>query len=191
MNSAVVTPKAYRSIRLCLNPRDLNKAVKRNAYYARTVDDVIPQVSGLTHFSILDARRGYWQVTLDKESSRLCTFSTPWGKFRWNRLPFGLTCRGDIFQEKMDAVFGQLHGLTGIAHDTFVYGKSENDHDQHIPNTLDTARENNVKFKPDKFQFKVEETSFLGLTWTSQGLKPGDKKVYTPGRTNVVADAMS
>ena len=53
----------------------------------------------------------------------------------------------------------------------------ENDHDQHILNTLDQARENNVKFKPDKFQFKVEETSFFGLTWTSQGLKPDDKKV--------------
>ena len=54
MNSVVGTPKADGSIRLCLDSRDLNKAVKRNAYYARTVDDVIPQVSGSTHFSILD-----------------------------------------------------------------------------------------------------------------------------------------
>ena len=142
---------------------DLNKAVKHNAYYARTVDDVIPQVSGSTLFSILDARSSYWQVTLDKESSRLCTFSTPWGKLRWNQLPFGLTCSRDIFPEKMNTVFGQLDGLTGIADDTFVYGKSENDHHQHILNTLDTARENNVKFKPGKFQFKVKETSFFRL----------------------------
>ena len=48
VNSVVVTPKADGSIRLCLDPRDLNRAVKRNAYYARTVDDVIPQVSGST-----------------------------------------------------------------------------------------------------------------------------------------------
>ena len=84
VNSVVVTPKEDGSIRLCLDPRDVSKAVKRNAYYTRTVDDVIPQVSGLTHFSILDARSGYWQVTLDKESSRLCTFSTPSGTFRRN-----------------------------------------------------------------------------------------------------------
>ena len=75
----------------------------------------------------------------------------------------------------MDTVFGQLDGLTGIAEDIFVYGKSEND--QHILNTPDTARENNVKFNPDKFQFKVEETSFFALNWTSQGLKPDDKKI--------------
>ena len=91
--------------------------------------------------------------------------------------PIWIDLSGDIFQEKMDTVFGQLDGLTEIADDTFVPGKSENDHDQHILNTLDTARENNVKFNPDKFQFKVEETSFFGLTWTSQGLKPDDKKV--------------
>lgn len=177
INSTVVTSKADGSIRLCLDPRDLNKAIKRNLYYTRTIDDVIPQVSGATHFSILDARSGYWQVQLDEESSKLCTFSTPWGKYRWNRLPFGLTCSGDIFQEKMDSTFAQTEGLSGIADDTFVYGKSETDHDRHILNTLDTARANNVKFNPDKFQFKVKETSFFGLTWTADGLKPDAKKV--------------
>lgn len=177
VNSAVVTPKPDGSIRLCLDPRDLNKAVKRNAYYTRTVDDVIPQVSSSTHFSILDARSGYWQVQLDEESSKLCTFSTPWGKYRWNRLPFRLTCSGDVFQEKMDTVFGDIDGVTGIADDTFVHGKDESDHDTHILDTLNKARESNVKFNPDKFQFKVDETSFFGLTWTSKGLKPDEGKV--------------
>lgn len=77
----------------------------------------------------------------------------------------------------MGTVFGQFDGLTGIVEDTFVYRKSESDHDQHIQNTLDKARKNNVKFNPDKFQFKVEGTSFFGLTWTSQGFKPDDNKM--------------
>ena len=66
VNSVVVTSKADGSIRLCLDPR--NKAVKRNAYYARTVDDVISQVSGSTHFSILGARSGYCQSLLTKKA---------------------------------------------------------------------------------------------------------------------------
>ncbi|XP_041362849.1 uncharacterized protein K02A2.6-like [Gigantopelta aegis] len=151
VNSTVVTSKPNGSIRLCLDPRDLNKAIKRNPYYVRTIDDVIPKVSGATHFSILDARNGYWQVDIDEESSKLCTFNTPWGKYLWTRLPFGLTVSGDVFQKKMDTVFGKVNGLSGIADDTFVYGKSEMAHDQNILNTLDTARENGVKFKLDKF----------------------------------------
>jgi len=130
----------------------------------RTIDDVIPKVSSSTHSSILDARSGFWQVNLDEESSRLCTFNTPWGKYRWTRLPFGLTCSGDVFQEKMDMVFGKLRGLSGIADDTFVYGIGEEEHDQRILNVLDTTRENNVRFNEDKFQFKVNEASFFGLT---------------------------
>ena len=59
-------------------------------------------------------------------------------------------------------VFGNLDGLSGIANDTFVYGKSETEHDRHMLNALDTARENNIRFNTDKFQFKVDQTSFLG-----------------------------
>ena len=177
VNSTVVTIKPNGSICLCLDPWNLNKAVKRNPYYVRTIDDVIPKVSGSTHFSILDARSGFWQVSLDEESSRLCTFNTPWGKYRWTRLPFGLTCSGDVFQEKMDMVFGKLEGLSGIADDTFVYGIGEAEHDQRILNVLDTARENNVRFNPDKFQFKVNEASFFGLTWTPEGIRPDENKI--------------
>ena len=177
ISSAVVTPKSNGSIRVCLDPPDLNKAIKCNRHYVRSVDDIIPKVAGATHFSILDARSGYWQVKIDEESSKLCTFNTPWGKYRWTRLPFGLTCRGDVFQEKMDSVFGSLDGVTGIADDTFSYGTSEASHDELILSVLDTARKNNMRFNSEKCQFKVAEASFFGLKWTPEGLKADDKKV--------------
>ena len=100
--------------------------------YVRMIDNAIPKVSGSTHSSILDAHSGFWQVNLDEESSRLCTFNTPWGKYRWTTLPFCLTCSGDVFQEKLDVVFGKLEGLSGIVDDTFVYGIGEAEHDQRI-----------------------------------------------------------
>ena len=74
-------------------------------------------------------------------------------------------------------VFFKLEGLSGIANGTFVYGIGEADHDQRILNVLDTARENNVRFNPDKFQFKANEASFFGLTWTPEGIRPGENKV--------------
>ena len=97
VNLTVVTWKPNGTILLCLDPRDLNKATRRTPCYVRTIDDVIPKVSGTSHFSILDGRSGFWQVELDDESSKLRTFTTPWGKCRWKRLPFRLTCIGDMF----------------------------------------------------------------------------------------------
>ena len=163
VNSTLVTRKPDGTIRLCLDPRGLNKAIRHTPYYVRTIDDVIPKVSGASHFNTLDARSGFWQVEPDDETSKLCTFSTPWGKYGWKRLRLGLTCIEDVFQEKMDNVFGNLDGLSGIADDTFDYGKSEAEHDQHILNVLDTARENNIRFNPDNFQFKVLRLSEICL----------------------------
>ena len=77
-----------------------------------------------------------------------------------------------IFQERMDAIFGSLEGLSGIADDTFIDGRSEIAHNQHIIDVLETARKNNVKFNPTKLQFKVKQASFFGLTWTPDGLIP-------------------
>ena len=92
--------KLNGTIRLCLHhPRGLNKGIQRNPKYVRAIDDVIPKVSGASHLSIVDGRSGFWQVKLDDESNKLCTFRTPWTKYRWRRLPFGLNCNGDAFQE--------------------------------------------------------------------------------------------
>ncbi len=77
----------------------------------------------------------------------------------------------------MDQVFSGLDGCTGIADNTFIHGKDEASHDQNILNILEQARANNIRFNPDKFQFKVEEASFFGLKWSPNGIKPDEKKV--------------
>ena len=79
----------------------------------------------------------------------------------------------------MDSVFGPVDGVTGIADDTFTYGKSKRDHDNHLINVLETARKNNVKFNPDKFQCKVPEASFFEMKWTAEGLRVDENKVQS------------
>lgn len=82
INSIVPVKKPDGSLRLCLDPKDLNRAIKRNQWYSRTVDDILPELANSKYFSLLDAKSGYWHVSLDKESSYLTTFNTPWGKYR-------------------------------------------------------------------------------------------------------------
>ena len=83
INSIVPVKKPDGSLRLCLDPKDLNKAIKRNRWYSRTIDDILPELTGSKYFSLLDAKSGYWHVPLDRDSSFLTTFNTPWGKYRW------------------------------------------------------------------------------------------------------------
>ncbi|CAB4039009.1 Hypothetical predicted protein [Paramuricea clavata] len=74
-------------VRLCLDSRDLNKWVKREHYRTRTIDEVVTGLKDATFFTVVDTRKGYWHVPLDTESSYLTTFSTPFGRYRFNRLP--------------------------------------------------------------------------------------------------------
>ena len=83
ISSLVVTTKKSGKIRLCIDPKPLNKALKRNHYPLPTIEDVLPQLSNARVFTVLDARNGFWHVQLDEPSSYLTTFNTPWGRYRW------------------------------------------------------------------------------------------------------------
>ena len=107
--------KSNGSLRLCLDPKDLNKAIKRNQWYSRMIDDILPELAKSKYKTLKDATSGYWHVILDLASSLLTTFNTPWDKFRWLRLPFGLKIASDVFQERLDRVLRLLKGMHGIA----------------------------------------------------------------------------
>jgi hypothetical protein len=90
VNSVVPACKANGDIRICLDPKDLNNALERNPYYSKTVDEVQVELgdAGAKYFTLVDVKSGYWIILLDDDSSLLTTFNTPWGKYRFLRLPF-------------------------------------------------------------------------------------------------------
>ena len=137
-------------IRVCLDPRDLNKWVKREHHYSKTVDEIVTQLSNAKYFTLIDAKKGYWHVPLDKESSYLTTFGTPFGRFRFSRLPFGLVVSQDIFQRQLDTALEGLNGVTGIADDIFVYGSTEKEHDRNLINLMKRAQEKGIVFNAEK-----------------------------------------
>lgn len=89
-------------LRICLDPRDVNKWVKREHNYTKTVHEVLAQLHDAKFFSIIDAKKGYWHVPLDKQSSLLTTLNSPFGRNRFTRLPFGLIVSQDVFQKELD-----------------------------------------------------------------------------------------
>ena len=106
-----------------------------------TLEDILPKLSGAKFFSILDARGGYWNVKLYKASSLLTTFNTPFGRYRYNRLPFGLSLSQDVFQERIDNIFGDIPGCAGIADDLVIAGWNEDgsDHDATLRTVLELS----------------------------------------------------
>lgn len=81
VNSLVVVEKPNHKLRVCLDPKDLNVAIQRPHYPMKTLEDVLPQLSGAMYFTKLDVRSGYWAISLTEQSSYLTTFNTPYGRY--------------------------------------------------------------------------------------------------------------
>ena len=82
IKSIVPVMKSNGSLRLCLDPKDLNKAIERNQWYSRMIDDILPELAKSKYKTLKDVTSGYWHIVLDLASSLLTMFNTPWGKFR-------------------------------------------------------------------------------------------------------------
>ena len=120
VSQMVASSKKSGAMRICIDPRPLNKALKREHYPLPTMDDILPALADDKVFSKVDLRNGYWHVVLDEESSFLTTFQTPQGRFRWRRLPFGISVSSEIFQKRLNQALDGLRGVCCIADDVTV-----------------------------------------------------------------------
>lgn len=166
-----------KKVRLCLDPKDLNKNIKREHYYSRTIDEILPKLHGKKYFSVVDTKKGYWHVELDAESSLLCTFNTPFGRYKFNRLPFGINVSQDVFQRRLDGIYEGIDNVCGIADDIIVCGDSPQEHDAAMIKMLNASRKGNVSLNSEKLQFKQHEVNFYGNKITNKGIQPSEDKL--------------
>ena len=97
VNFMVVSSRGEK-IRICLDPADLNKAVKRQHCPIPTVQEISVKIPDAIVFTVLDAKSGYLQMKLDYESSLLTTMNTPIGRYRRLKLPFGIISAPEMYQ---------------------------------------------------------------------------------------------
>ena len=166
-----------KKLRICLDPRDLNEALEREPYHTRSVDEITAKLQGMTVFTIVDFKKGYWMVVLHPDSRRLTCMALPFGRFQWTCLPMGTVVAQDIFQSKLDAIFIGMEGVTGIADDMIIAGKDEMEHDRNFLAFMEKCMENNLTLNSEKIQFKQTQVSFYGHIWSENGISPDPKKI--------------
>ena len=94
----------------------------------------------------------------------------------------------DVFQRKLDAIFLSIPGVTEIADDMIIYGRTNLEHDQHLINFLEVCRKNTLTLNPDKMQFRLPQVSFFGHQWSAKGLSPDPKKIAAVKRMELPHD---
>ena len=182
VSSLTYVRKSSGKIRICLDPKDLDKAILRPHHVSKTLEEVNNLLSGATIFSKLDARSGYWSVKLDHQSSILTTFNTHMGRFRFKRLPFGLNLAQDVFQHHMDLMLENLKGIINIADDIIVYGNNTITHDEHLMALFQRARVYGLVFNKQKCIVSSSEIPFFGLLYSKSGTRPDPERTAAISR---------
>jgi hypothetical protein len=153
-----------------------------------TIEEILPELAKAKVFSVADAKNGFWQVKLDEASSYLTTFWTPFGRYRWLRISFGIATAPEEYQRRQHEVLEGLPGIHVIADDILITGQGETqeeafrDHDINLVALLQRAREVDIKLNPKKLKLRLNEVPYIGHLLTLDGVKPDPEKVRCGAR---------
>ena len=164
-------------VRICVDLKKLNRAVKRERYMLPTLEDVMHKLKGSTVFTKLDATSGLWQLPLDDATAKLTTLMTPFGRYFFRRLPFGISLAPEVFQRTVENVLGDIEGVECYMDDILVHADGMEEHDRRLDQALNRLAQTGLKLNREKCEFRKEEISFLGHIVSKDGVKPDPSKL--------------
>ena len=167
----VVVPKTNGAVRICVDLTKLNTAVCRERHILPSVDHILGQMAGATVFSKIDANSGFHQILLSKASQLLTTFITPFGRFAYQRLPFGIS-------SGPEQVLEGLEGIVCLMDDIVVYGQDQAEHDSRLFAALTKLKESGITLNKNKCTFNKSEIEFVGRIVGKKGISASPKKIF-------------
>lgn len=173
----VVAPKSNGDVRICVDLTVLNKSVKRENFPLPRVEETLASLEGSEVFSKMDANSGFWQIELEENSRPYTTFITPFGRFQFKKMPFGISAAPEFFQRQMSKILRGLEGVECMMDDILVHGKNEREHDNRLEKVMKRIEEAGMTLNRKKCQFRVKQLIFLGHQISGKGISPDPEKM--------------
>jgi ribonuclease HI len=179
--------KKNGEIRLCVDFRNLNKSSLKDNYPLPKMDHVLEKVVGANRMSMIDGFSGYNQIAMNEQDREKTAFTTPWGTFMYDKMPFGLMNAGATFQRAMDIAFvGERDKFVVIyLDDLTVFSKTDEEHLSHLKQTFEKCRRYGLSLNPKKSHFAMQEGKLLGHIVFKDGIKIDPKRVEAIQTINI------
>jgi len=171
-SNIVVARKKDGGVRLCVNLKDVNKALIPERYPLPTMEELTMKVAGATVFSKIDLKWGYLQLEISKQARQLTAFVTHEGVFQFIRLPFGLATGPSAFQRVIRKIIDGIEGCANILDDILVWGRTTAEHDERLRRVLQQLDKYNATVRADKCVIGMPEVEFNGHRVSASGILP-------------------
>ncbi|XP_018374455.1 PREDICTED: uncharacterized protein K02A2.6-like [Trachymyrmex cornetzi] len=167
-----------KDVRICVDYTELNKGVVRSRHIMPSIEENLAQLGGARWFSLLDANKGYHQMSICHCCRLLTTFITPCGRFCFNRLPMGLCPSAEHFQENMSKVLSGLRNVVNLSDDILIYGKTLEEHDECLRAALRHLSDAGITLSREKCVLRQRRVKFLGYVVSAEhGVEPDPEKI--------------
>ncbi|KAG8496122.1 hypothetical protein CXB51_008999 [Gossypium anomalum] len=212
--------KKYRTMRMCIDYRQLNKVTIKNKYPLSRIDDLFDQLKGASVFSKIDLRSCYYQLRVRDSDVPKTAFRMRYGHYEFLVMPFGLTNTPAVFMDLMNQIFKQYldRFVVVFTDDILIYSRDETEHAKHLKLVLQILRDKQLyakfskcdfwlresvcerflddsntddKVASERYQIRMRDLNLRQRRWLEL-LKDYELVIdYHPGKANVVVDALS
>ncbi|UYV71605.1 RXFP1 [Cordylochernes scorpioides] len=173
----VIAGKPNGDIRLCVDLSRLNEHVQREVHPMPVVEHMLGQLGEAIFFSKLDANSGFHQIPLSPDCQHLTTFITPFGRYKYCRMPFGISLAPEYFQRVMSIILQGMDGVMCYLDDILIFASDSKTHDRILRLVLRKLKEAKVTLNKAKCVFGVPRINFLGHILDEDGIRPDPAKI--------------
>ena len=175
----VLVTKKDGSLRTCVDFRLVNSLTIKDSYPLPRIDESLDALQGSIWFSTLDLSSGYWQVPIHPEDKEKTAFSTPYGLFHFNVMPFGLANAPATFERLMEKVLAGLHWEICLIYidDIIIFSRTFDEHVDRLREVFTRLREANLKLSPKKTHLFHQNVECLGFVVSKDGIATDPRKI--------------
>ena len=150
----------------------------------------LPRPQGFQRQSqAMDANAGYWSIHLDEASQEISTLLTPFGRYCYKRLPYGVC----VSQDRIPA---RAPGWLSITDNVVMYGHDNVEHDKNLLRLTQVAKQKGSASNSKKCAIKTSGIIFFGSVYGKDGIRldPRKKKTYArclPHKTRKICNGLA
>ncbi|KAF4306721.1 hypothetical protein GTA08_BOTSDO05973 [Botryosphaeria dothidea] len=172
-------PKKNGKLRLCVDYRQLNDITIKNRYPLPRIDELQDKLGKAKYFTKLDLREGYHLVRIKEGEEWKTAFRTRLGLYEYTVMPFGLTNAPATFQNLVNDTLREYLDIFCLAYldDILIFSETLEDHKKHVRKVLEALQAKNLSIAPEKCEWHVQRTEFLGFVITPGHVGMDDSKL--------------